>query len=298
VQREQTYLIYFGLFCVLFIIKRKFLMMNPNLKSLLLCTDLIFHRFAGEVEVKPDYTVIRTPSQPDYFWGNYLILPGPPSLGDYALWLAAFEREIGAREQRGFMALTWDGRDGEAGAVEPFLEAGFALQRSTGLVIASPEQLQQPPHLNPNLQWQILSSASDWLASDQVHFDPDWPYGHADAQRAFIATQRQSAQAMVDAGLGLRFCAKIADQVVADLGIYWDGSLGRFNNVSTHPHFWGQGICQSLVYYAAQYVFAECGLRTLVIEAESDSQAGRIYQRLGFVATEQKLALEWVRPQV
>lgn len=44
-------------------------------------TDLIFHRFEGEVTDRGHYLVIHTPSNPSYRWGNLLIFDAPPEAG-------------------------------------------------------------------------------------------------------------------------------------------------------------------------------------------------------------------------
>lgn len=49
-----------------------------NIRSLGYRTDLLFPRFDGEVIDRGDYTVIRTPSNPTFYWGNFLLFDQPP----------------------------------------------------------------------------------------------------------------------------------------------------------------------------------------------------------------------------
>ena len=49
-----------------------------NIQSLGYRTDLFFPRFDGEVTDRGDYIVIRTPSNPTYHWGNFLLFNQPP----------------------------------------------------------------------------------------------------------------------------------------------------------------------------------------------------------------------------
>jgi len=44
-----------------------------QIRSLAYQTDLFFPRFDGEVVDRGDYTVIRTPSNPTFHWGNFLL---------------------------------------------------------------------------------------------------------------------------------------------------------------------------------------------------------------------------------
>lgn len=53
-----------------------------NIRSLGRKTDLIFARFSGTVEDKGFYTLVKTPSNPGYHWGNYIIFDRPPQGGD------------------------------------------------------------------------------------------------------------------------------------------------------------------------------------------------------------------------
>lgn len=100
---------------------------------------------------------------------------------------------------------------------------------------------------------------------------------------------------MTDAGLGKRYGAFVEGRLVADLGIYRSGSLGRFNDVSTHRDFRRQGICSTLVHRASKTAFAE-GVSRLVLVADQGSQAERIYRSLGFEMTEKEVGLQWVDP--
>jgi hypothetical protein len=44
-----------------------------NLKSLGYRTDLIFASFDGEITDRGDYLAIRSPTNPDFYWGNFLL---------------------------------------------------------------------------------------------------------------------------------------------------------------------------------------------------------------------------------
>ncbi len=41
-------------------------------------TDLLFDRYQGEVTDHDAFWTVRTPGSPDYYFGNYLLLPPPP----------------------------------------------------------------------------------------------------------------------------------------------------------------------------------------------------------------------------
>jgi ribosomal protein S18 acetylase RimI-like enzyme len=96
---------------------------------------------------------------------------------------------------------------------------------------------------------------------------------------------------MVSAGLGAWFGTFVGDRLVGDLGIFCSGELARYQSVQTHPDFRRRGIAGALVYQAAIYALEDHNLETLVIVAEADSPAQRLYQSIGFQFTEYQLGV-------
>ncbi|HEX7021645.1 MAG TPA: hypothetical protein VF171_02230, partial [Trueperaceae bacterium] len=116
-----------------------------ELASLGCRTDLFFHRFEGEVTDRGDYLVVRTPSNPTYRWGNFLLFDRPPGEGDFGRWTELFALEVGEPPMTEHMVFSWDATGGEPGYVLPFLEAGFALDES---VVFATDRVQLPPKVN------------------------------------------------------------------------------------------------------------------------------------------------------
>mgnify|MGYP001580061515 CR=1 FL=1 len=61
-----------------------------QIRSLGFLTNLMFSRFSGSVTDKGSYTLIQTPSNQGYHWGNYIIFDRPPRKGDLN-WKAAID---------------------------------------------------------------------------------------------------------------------------------------------------------------------------------------------------------------
>lgn len=262
-----------------------------KLRSLVLRTDMMFNRFSGEIIDRGDYLVIRTPSRPDYFWGNYLIMNHPPQAGDLEKWIELFEKEIGPRNERSFIAITWDSIDGEQGKIKPFSDFGFSVHKS---IILTAQSIHQPSKFRSELTVHPLSSDEDWDQFIDIHFDPDWTYGEADTQRQFLKDKRDHLRVMVDADLGLRFGVELEGKIVGELGIYWDDKIGRFNEVATHRDYRRQGVCSTLVYTVAKFVLETKGIDTLVMEADDGYHAAKIYESVGFIPSEKNVSLEWL----
>src|SRR3954451_484204 len=58
-------------------------------------TDLAVRRLDGStIEERADHVVVRTPANPLFYWGNFVLVTDPDSLDDPERWLAVFESEF------------------------------------------------------------------------------------------------------------------------------------------------------------------------------------------------------------
>jgi predicted GNAT family acetyltransferase len=80
---------------------------------------------------------------------------------------------------------------------------------------------------------------------------------------------------------------------VAQLGLFRaGGGLARYQNVVTHPAARGQGLAGTLAAWAARYGEAELGAATLVIVADPEHVAARVYASIGFTPAEEQLGFQ------
>ncbi len=256
-----------------------------ELRSLGYRTDLFFCPLVTD---RGSYLVVRTPDNPGYHWGNFLLFDRPPGPGALEAWFAAFETEIASKQATDHRALAWDGVAGEMGDVQPFVEQGMDLERSVVLTSESP---RPPPRPQDTVTVRPLTSAADWdqaLENQIACRDLRYELGK---YRAFKQNQMQRYRALSEAGKGTWFGGFLGDRLVADLGIYHAQGIGRYQAVGTHPAHRRQGICGTLVHQAGAYARAQFGVKTLVLVADPDDQAARVYQSVGFAPTEQIVAL-------
>ncbi len=259
-----------------------------QIQSLGLRSDLIFPRFEGEVIDRGDYIVVRTPANPGYCWGNYLLFPAAPVEGDYERWTSLFARELGNKAGIEHIALTWDGVDGTEGEIAPFLAAGFELSRCD---ILTADSVRQPPSYRADLNVRRFADKREWDISLAEHIaDRDDKYS-LESYSNFQRRQKRRFRAMVDAGRGAWFGAFDRERQLGDLGLFHDGDLGRFREVLTYPAFRRRGVCSTLVYEVSRYALTTLGIANLVIVAEEDSVAAAIYRSLGFELREHSVEL-------
>jgi GNAT superfamily N-acetyltransferase len=265
-------------------------MRRVQIKSLGYQTDLIFPAFEGEIADRGDYVVVRTPSNPNFYWGNFLLFSAPPKQGDFTRWRELFACEIGAPPQVEHQAFGWDTLEGETGFVEPFLSAGFGLNVDVVLTAGAP---RPPAHMPETIVCRALESDADWqqalglqaLCREEGHDEASY--------LVFRERAMERYRRMSDAHRGHWYGAFLDGRIVADLGIFHQDGLGRYQSVETHPDFRRQGLAGTLIYKAGRQAMAEHDLHTLVMVAESDSAPARLYQSLGFAPREKSSGLLW-----
>ena len=109
-----------------------------NIRSLGRRTDLIFAKFSGSVIDKGSYTLIQTPSNPGYHWGNYIVFDRAPEIGSLKEWTAIFNREFGYYAEPHHYVFAWDTAEVEKGQYQEFIEANFELDSATVLTSTKP----------------------------------------------------------------------------------------------------------------------------------------------------------------
>ena len=89
-----------------------------HLRSLAYRTDLALLELAGsKVEDRGTHLVVRTPQNPTFYWGNFLLLARPPAADGGEHWLDTFEREFPGTRHRAFGV---DGTDGSTADLAAF----------------------------------------------------------------------------------------------------------------------------------------------------------------------------------
>ncbi|MBL6990887.1 MAG: GNAT family N-acetyltransferase [Bacteriovoracaceae bacterium] len=263
-----------------------------KIRSLGRKTDLIFAKFSGSVVDKGSYTVIQTPNNPGFHWGNYIIFDHPPKAGSYEEWTNLFKSEFPYYDNPGHFVFTWDTENESKGEFDEFLSEGFEFD--SGIVLVA-SKLNPSPHFEKTVDFSVrkITSEEEWEDIAQLQTLCADPKFEQSAYLEFKRQQMSNYKKMSQAGMGNWFGAYIEDKLVADLGIFYEGEIGRYQNVGTHPDFRRRGICGALVYKTGLLAFKEMGVKVLVMEADIDYHAARIYQSVGFAKNEINYALSW-----
>ena len=107
---------------------------------------------------------------------------------------------------------------------------------------------------------------------------------HRRSLRELAQACRRRPRGVVGAFLGGRMCA--------GLGLYTDGDgVARYQAVDTHPDHRRRGLAGTLVHHAGAEGLSWPGVRTLVILADPQDDAIRVYRSVGFDGTETQVQL-------
>jgi ribosomal protein S18 acetylase RimI-like enzyme len=253
-------------------------------------TDLIFAKFSGNVTDKGNYTLVQTPSNPGFHWGNYVVFDAPPKAGDYKRWKEIFEKKFTYYNKISHMVFTWESNPPSPGEYQEFIDNGFEFDEG---VVLSTNELISPSKYNQKIEIRKITTDKEWEDAIQIQVLCSDPKFVNAGYESFKRKQFAQYRAMSEKEMGNWFGAYIDGQIVGDLGIFFEEELGRFQNVGTHPEFRRQGICQTLVYETAQIALKEYGVSTLVMEADANYHAAKIYESVGFKPTEKNFALSW-----
>jgi ribosomal protein S18 acetylase RimI-like enzyme len=264
------------------------------LRSLGFRTDLFLVAFDGVVEDKGRYLVVRTPTNPDFWWGNFLLYPDAPDAraaarGHDASWLDDHDREFPVAKARLF---AWDRPDGAAGEIDGFLREGFALDDSV-ILTATAAAIHSPPKLAADVAVVPLATSADWEGAARAltaAFAPNRS-GTLEDLRTFVDRQLTRYRAMQSTGVGQWFGAFVEGELAGSLGVVRHGELGRFQLVGTDPRFGRRGVCSTLVHHAARVATGELGVTTLVMAADAGYHAAKVYESVGFTRAEHLVAL-------
>jgi RimJ/RimL family protein N-acetyltransferase len=261
-----------------------------EITSLAYRTDLAMLEHSGStIEDHGAYVVVRTPDNPTFWWGNHLLLPeGAVDEVRARGWVTTFEREFPEARHRTFGV---DGTSGELADVAAFAALGMETEV---LSVMTATQVHEPPRPDTGTRLRTLGSDDDWaqqvelsMAGEELGYD-----------RAFCTARTAAERSLVDQGYGAWWGAFDGDALLASMGLFLaSAGLARFQHVKTHPRARGRGLAGTLVHRTSRYGFDELGAHTLVMVADPDYVAIRIYRSVGFAATERQVQVTRKPPE-
>ncbi len=259
-----------------------------DVRSLAFRTDLALLRLAGSgVEDRGSHLVVWTPANPGYRWGNFYLLARPPQTDEVDGIVAAFDADFPHSSHRAFGI---DGTADQRDALGRLTSVGLRIDTATVMTATS---VHPPPRPNPEAAYRPLTSDDDWAQRVELSIAVEEDETPDEDYLAFVTRRALDDRALCEAGHGACWGAFQDGRLVSVMGLVdAGGGLARYQGVETHPEFRGRGLAGTLVHRVAAYGFDEMGVRTLVMVADPEYLAIRIYRSVGFHGTETQTQLE------
>lgn len=237
-------------------------------------TDLAILELSGStVERHADHLLVRTPQNPDYHWGNCLLVTDAAAIDDAERWLARFAEAL---PQADWVAIGLPSMPQDAHAWQ---SQGIELEQLD--VLSTRERPRTAPLAEGYTVREL--AGDDWEQLTQHRLAENAASGEhsPDGYERFMRETVAARQQLCDEGHAAWFGAFSGDELVADLGIVRCGTIGRYQDVATVEAHRRRGLASHLLGVAAEWS-ARHGCDTWVIVTESTNDAGRVYRRVGF----------------
>lgn len=251
-----------------------------TLQTITLKSELLALTGMSTVEDFGAYAVQTTADEPNYWVGNQIIVKDP----DFPLLdtIPTFERHFPEASHR---SVVWDVDGFDPDPIKAALgPLGFEADVYDALTLSG--QLADAS-LPSGISVRSLTTASDWEQSAQLQCEVGQEDGHpADSHAVFISRRNETRRNQIADGLGQWFGAFDDGQLVAQMGLMHDENVARYQSVETRITHRRRGICAALLRHVGLWALDRAPNAQLVIVAEADGAAGRLYRRMGFAHTE------------
>ncbi len=233
-----------------------------------------------------DHLVVETPSNRGFWWGNFILLASPPGVGDAdrlrTLFTTAFPTAA-------HIAFGVDGTGGDAGDPDVLGELGVEVEINH--VLTAPA-LREPDPPAGGAVLRRLRDDEDWAQAVDLRLAV-YEEAENDEHRAFVARQLAESRAICESGEGAWFGAFADGRLVSSLGLIRAlPETGRYQTVETLEAYRRRGLAGRLLYEASRWGADTLGLTRLVICADPEYHALRLYEALGFTVIEQQVQLQ------
>jgi GNAT superfamily N-acetyltransferase len=237
-------------------------------------TDLAVLKLTGsDVQEFEDHIVVKTPSNPNYHWGNCLLVLDHALAGQSQLWVSKFHQQFPDAD---WISIALPVMPKNA---EDWESQGISLEL---LEVLQTNELPKSFPLPNGYQVRALEG-DDWGLLSQKEIEENLiskmyePKEYED----FITQNNQIRMSLCEKGKAAWFGAFLDNELVANLGIVVCETTARYQSVETHISHRRRGLASHLLGVAARWS-GDRGCDNWVIATEATNDAGRVYKRAGF----------------
>ncbi len=243
----------------------------------------------SKVARKESYVFVHTQERPDFVWGNYILMIHDPQIQQFTELVKLWLDEFASHPEVDTVAITWESGLASTEVYVPHrgsrlphsfdLTAGTVMQAEASTVRYADDVSGLLIHpVEGSAMWSELEAL--WITN----------LGDGSAESSdFLSWRVESYRSLIDAGRGEWWGAWAEGTLCGTAGLFWGDGVGSFQEVVTHAPYRRQGIASRLCSQMASAFFESNPAGNLVVVAERNSVAERVYRRLGFRPT----TLQW-----
>ena len=237
-------------------------------------TDLAVLKHSGStVEDHGDHLVVRTPTNPNFHWGNCIFVTDEATVDDPQRWVETFHTNF---PNASWVAI---GLTRMPTDVDAWTKARLDLELDD--VLTTRALPRQTPLAEGYTARQL--SGDDWEQYVLRELEDNRRTGEYEPQshERFARAQAQTRRSLSDRDIAAFFGAFAERRLVADLGIVRCGRSARYQSVGTDAKHRRRGLASHLLGLAARWA-GEREAEQWVIVTEATNPAGRLYRSVGF----------------
>jgi GNAT superfamily N-acetyltransferase len=266
--------------------------MSQSLSQLALQSEYVVSHLNCQIIETDQFNILRTPTEPNYYFGNLLSLKVPLHRYSRNQWQSHFQRafaDLPAVEHETYSWVRQDESLNES-VLSEFKAANFKYDE-THILTQQRSLFEQPRNLNSQLDYRILESDRDWQQWTEIEIQ-EKIHEHSEASlRVYLGGKEQNYRAMQHRGHGYFVGAFDGARLVGFAGLYHSNELARFQNVHVEAEYRNRGVAKTIL--SRLITDAPETVETMVIHADEHYHATRLYQSLGFAVHERVCDLCW-----
>ena len=244
-------------------------MISPGWK-----TDLSILEMSGSIiEDFGDHLVVRTPRNPNYHWGNCILVTAPESAADADKWIQRYNH-VFPQNQWLSIGLPEMPTDSDEWIRHGATLTQFDVLSAATLPMQQPLETGYTARMFQEQDWKTLTERELAEALSEGGYKPE-------VIESFVLETNSSRKQMVDSGKAAWFGVFFDGEMVSNLGIVVCGETGRYQSVETNSNHRRKGLASHLLGLAASWS-QEQGCRDWVLVTEETNDAGRVYRLAGF----------------
>ena len=253
-------------------------------------SEYVINHLSSTFSEEEDVIVLRSPDDPNYYFGNLLALKVPLDSRTPAQWQTRFRELFRSVPEVQHCTLIWAREESTPANVREFQRLNFEYEENHILKVRR-EDFRVPERLNSEPEYRALQTTSDWQQWTALNIAEKLDDHREDELRPYLQGRIHNYQRLEEKGFGETLGAFQNGRLIGYAGLYHLDGLARFQNVHVIPSAQNRAIARTILTQLTQRL--PDSVQELIIVADEHYHASALYQSLGFHIAERECSLCW-----